>query len=138
MIKNSAENLVYQTEKVLKENGDKISAAKKQPVEKAVLDLKEALKSGDTELDEHNYVQYMQQLNSAELSPSPHEQRSLVERHYELITEFVPRDYQISIAFMPFNVHKNRSLIVPGKMSHSVTYKQFSIIVLLFNDLSIF
>ena len=44
--RNIAENLVYQTEKVLKENGDKIAAEKKAPVEQAVQDLKEALKSG--------------------------------------------------------------------------------------------
>ncbi|MBM4164999.1 MAG: molecular chaperone DnaK [Lentisphaerae bacterium] len=44
--RNLAENLVYQTEKVLKENGDKLAAEKKAPVEHAVNELKEALKSG--------------------------------------------------------------------------------------------
>lgn len=44
--RNMAENLVYQVEKTLKESGDKISADKKAPVEKATEDLKEALKSG--------------------------------------------------------------------------------------------
>jgi len=48
--RNQAENLCYQVEKMLKENGDKIAADKKAPVEKAVEDLKEALKSGS--LDE--------------------------------------------------------------------------------------
>ena len=45
--RNQAENLVYQTEKLLKDSGDKIPAARKQPVEKAMQDLKEALKGTD-------------------------------------------------------------------------------------------
>ena len=44
--RNQAENLCYQTEKVLSENADKIPADQKAPVEKAVADLKDALKSG--------------------------------------------------------------------------------------------
>ncbi len=47
--RNLAENLVYQTEKVLKENGDKLAAEKKAPVEQAVQSLKDALKSGSIE-----------------------------------------------------------------------------------------
>ncbi len=47
--RNMAENLVYQTEKVLKENGDKIAAEKRAPVEHAVQELKDALKSGVVE-----------------------------------------------------------------------------------------
>ncbi len=47
--RNTAENLVYQTEKVLKESGEKLSAERKQPVEKAVQDLKEALKGNDAD-----------------------------------------------------------------------------------------
>jgi molecular chaperone DnaK len=47
--RNLAENLVYQTEKVLKENGGKIAAEKRAPVEHAVHELKEALKSGTIE-----------------------------------------------------------------------------------------
>ncbi len=42
--RNQAENLCYQVEKMLKENGDKIAAEKKAPVESAVEDLKAALK----------------------------------------------------------------------------------------------
>ena len=45
--RNQAENLVYQTEKLLKESGDKIPADRKQPVEKAIQDLKDALKGTD-------------------------------------------------------------------------------------------
>jgi molecular chaperone DnaK len=48
--RNQAENFSYQVEKVLSENADKIPADKKAPVEKALADLKSALKSGS--LDE--------------------------------------------------------------------------------------
>ena len=44
--RNQAENLCYQVEKVLSESADKIPADKKTPVEKAVADLREALKGG--------------------------------------------------------------------------------------------
>jgi molecular chaperone DnaK len=47
--RNSAETLVYQTEKLLKEQGDKVAADKKAQVEAAVADLKSVLKSDDTE-----------------------------------------------------------------------------------------
>jgi molecular chaperone DnaK len=46
--KNQAENLVYQTEKLLKEQADKVAADKKAGVEKAVEDVKSAIKGGDT------------------------------------------------------------------------------------------
>lgn len=45
--RNMAENMVYQTEKLIKEQGDKIDSAKKAEVEEVVKDLKEALKGGD-------------------------------------------------------------------------------------------
>jgi molecular chaperone DnaK len=47
--RNQAENLCYQVEKLLSENADKIAADKKAPVEKAVAELKEALKGGSIE-----------------------------------------------------------------------------------------
>ena len=47
--RNQAENLVYQTEKLLKESGDKLPAARKQPVEKAIQELKDALQGTDNE-----------------------------------------------------------------------------------------
>ena len=47
--KNMAENIVYQTEKLLKEQGEKIASDKKGKVESAVEALKQALKSGNTE-----------------------------------------------------------------------------------------
>ena len=45
-LKNQADNFVYQTEKTLKENGDKIDSASKENIEKAVEELK-AVKDGD-------------------------------------------------------------------------------------------
>jgi molecular chaperone DnaK len=47
-LRNSADNLVYQSEKLIKENGDKISGDKKSAVEAANNELKEALKGSDT------------------------------------------------------------------------------------------
>ena len=46
--RNQADSAVYQTEKAIKEAGDKIAADKKAPVEKALEELKEALKGNDT------------------------------------------------------------------------------------------
>jgi len=45
---NQADSLIFQTEKQLKEFGDKISADKKAPIETALNNLKEAHKSQDT------------------------------------------------------------------------------------------
>jgi molecular chaperone DnaK len=44
---NNADSLVFQTEKQLKEYGDKIPAEKKAPIEEALKSLKEAHKSED-------------------------------------------------------------------------------------------
>ncbi|NNC83640.1 MAG: molecular chaperone DnaK [Flavobacteriales bacterium] len=44
---NSADNLIFQTEKQLKEFGDKIPADKKQPIEDALAELKEAHEAKD-------------------------------------------------------------------------------------------
>ncbi|MDQ6632218.1 MAG: molecular chaperone DnaK [Verrucomicrobiota bacterium] len=46
--RNEADNTVYRTEKLLKDNADKISAEAKANVEKAIADAKEALKGTDT------------------------------------------------------------------------------------------
>ena len=46
--KNEADSLVYQTEKTLKEIGDKISDADKQKINDATAELKKALESGST------------------------------------------------------------------------------------------
>ena len=45
--RNQADNLIHATEKSIKENGDKITDEEKSEVEKALNDLKEALKSDD-------------------------------------------------------------------------------------------
>jgi molecular chaperone DnaK len=47
---NSADQLIFQTEKQLKEFGDKISDAKKKPVESALADLKKAYETKDLKL----------------------------------------------------------------------------------------
>lgn len=46
---NAADSLIFQTEKQLKEFGDKIPADKKEPIEKALNELKEAHKNQDIE-----------------------------------------------------------------------------------------
>ena len=48
--KNHADQLIYTTERSLKEMGDKIDASGKEQIEKAVADLKKAVESGDTGL----------------------------------------------------------------------------------------
>ena len=48
-IKNSADNLVYQTEKLVNENGDKISEGVKKEIEKSKQSLSEVLSSSDIE-----------------------------------------------------------------------------------------
>ncbi|MDP4109709.1 MAG: molecular chaperone DnaK [Bacillota bacterium] len=48
--RNNAENLVYQSEKTLKELGDKLPASEKQPVTDQLEKLKEALKGSSIEL----------------------------------------------------------------------------------------
>ena len=47
--RNMAENVVYQTEKLLSEQGEKVDAEKKGKVEAAIEELKTALKADDTE-----------------------------------------------------------------------------------------
>jgi len=45
--RNEADNAVYRSEKMLKENADKISGADKSKIESAINDVKEALKGGE-------------------------------------------------------------------------------------------
>ncbi len=47
--RNQADNLAYATEKLLKEQGEKVAAEKKAKVEEAVQALREAIKADDTE-----------------------------------------------------------------------------------------
>ena len=46
--RNEADNSVYRSEKMLKDNGDKLSGDSKAKIEKAVADAKDALKGSDT------------------------------------------------------------------------------------------
>ncbi len=46
---NAADSMIFQTEKQIKEFGDKLPADKKEPIEKALAELKEAHKSQDIE-----------------------------------------------------------------------------------------
>jgi molecular chaperone DnaK len=46
-IRNNADSLVYQTEKVLREQGDKVTSADREPVESALATLKTALSGND-------------------------------------------------------------------------------------------
>jgi molecular chaperone DnaK len=46
-LRNNADNLVYQTEKLLSEQGDKVPSGDKDDITKAVEDVKEALKGSD-------------------------------------------------------------------------------------------
>ena len=48
-IRNNADTLVYQTEKLLREQGDKVSADEKAAVEAPLADLKSALGGSDVE-----------------------------------------------------------------------------------------
>src|SRR5438046_6639110 len=46
--RNEADNTVYRSEKLLKDNADKISGADKTKIETAVNEVKEAIKGGET------------------------------------------------------------------------------------------
>ncbi|QOV91012.1 molecular chaperone DnaK [Humisphaera borealis] len=48
-LKNQGENLAYQTEKMLKDNGDKVSGEVRSQIESAVSNLRDALKSEDAD-----------------------------------------------------------------------------------------
>ena len=48
-VKNTAESMIFQTEKTLNELGDKVTDAEKAPVTAAIEKLKETVKNGDTE-----------------------------------------------------------------------------------------
>ncbi len=48
-VKNQADSLVYSTEKLLKDSGDKIKAETKEKVEAAIKSMKDALDSNDTD-----------------------------------------------------------------------------------------
>ncbi len=47
--RNNADNLVYSTEKSLREMGDKLEASEREKIEKAISEVKEAMKSDDAQ-----------------------------------------------------------------------------------------
>ncbi len=48
-LKNQADQLIYSTEKTLREHGDKVSAESRAKIESAINNLKEAMKGEDAE-----------------------------------------------------------------------------------------
>jgi len=54
-IRNNADNLAYQSEKQLKDLGDKIPQEKKQPIEDAIVAVREALKGEDVDAIKRAY-----------------------------------------------------------------------------------
>jgi molecular chaperone DnaK len=48
-VRNRADTLVYQTEKILREQGDKVSDEEKGAVESSLAELKDALNGGDVD-----------------------------------------------------------------------------------------
>jgi molecular chaperone DnaK len=79
--KNQADNLLYQTEKNLKEHGDKISADERTKIEEAVTALKKAMEGNDPDAIEsatqtlttasHKLAEEMYKKASASAGPSP-------------------------------------------------------------------
>jgi len=60
-VRNNADNLVYTTERTLKDVGDKLSAADKEAIEKAVTEVKDALKGSDIEAIKKAHEELLQQ-----------------------------------------------------------------------------
>jgi molecular chaperone DnaK len=54
-IRNNADNLAYQSEKQLKDLGDKVAADKRKPVEDAIVAVRDALKGDDTDAIKRAY-----------------------------------------------------------------------------------
>jgi receptor-type tyrosine-protein phosphatase gamma len=71
--------------------------------------LLESLKSGETELNEVNFRAYMSGLIASAVPPA---NEKLIDRQFQLVTEFKPNEYQVSAALMPFNAAKNRTPFV--------------------------
>ncbi|NCO66232.1 MAG: molecular chaperone DnaK [Candidatus Aquicultor secundus] len=60
-IRNNADNLTYTTERTLKDAGDKLSPADKEAIEKALADVKDALKGSDIERIKSAHEELLQQ-----------------------------------------------------------------------------
>ena len=70
--------------------------------------LLESIKSGETELTEANCHCYVANLTRLLVCENGVVGQLLIDRQFELITEFKPNEYQVSAALMPFNASKNR------------------------------
>lgn len=88
--------------------------------------LLESIKSGETELNEHNFKSFINNLSRI-LINDENNSLKLIDRQFELITEFKPKDYHVSFANMPFNMSKNRNQrIIPGKkFSNKINFETF-------------
>ncbi|HMX66939.1 MAG TPA: molecular chaperone DnaK, partial [Microthrixaceae bacterium] len=73
-VRNRSDTLVYQTEKVLREQGDKVDPAEKETVEAALAELKDALNGSD--LDRMNTASESLMAASQKLSQMLYEQAS--------------------------------------------------------------
>lgn len=82
--RNRADNLVYSTEKLLKENSDKVGADDRKGIEDALADTKKAIESGEVEQinsaverltqASHKLAEVMYQSAAAQQPPSPGEE----------------------------------------------------------------
>jgi molecular chaperone DnaK len=79
--RNNADTLVYQTEKLLREQGEKISGDEKESVEKALTDLKAALGGTDVELIKTTTERLMN--TSQNFTQKLYEQASAADRDYQ-------------------------------------------------------
>ncbi len=79
--KNQLDSMVYQIEKMLKENGDKISGSERGDVENALADAKKAVESGDVhqmsaardnlQKASHKLAEAMYKASAAQAGPAP-------------------------------------------------------------------
>src|SRR4029078_8921931 len=69
-VRNNADNLVFQTDKLLKESGDKVEPAEREKIEGALTSLKEAL--AGTDVDAIRSAHAAPTHASPELAPRPH------------------------------------------------------------------
>lgn len=60
-VRNSADNLAYTTERTLKDVGDKLTPADKEAIEKAIAEIKDALKGSDIERIKRAHEELLQQ-----------------------------------------------------------------------------
>lgn len=75
----------------------------------------ESIKSGETDLNENNYKEC---LKSLEKVLDENTGVKLIDRQFDMITDYKPSDWQVSYSQLPYNLDKNRSEhILPGKLN---------------------